>query len=63
MLNVTVTQPKAAGYLTVYPHGSPLPHTSNVNFVAGETIPNMVITGVGPDGDVSVFNGSSAASR
>ena len=61
MLNVTVTQPKAAGYLTVYPHGSPLPHTSNVNFVAGETIPNMVITGVGPDGDVSVFDGSSGS--
>ncbi|MCO1596190.1 right-handed parallel beta-helix repeat-containing protein [Micromonospora sp. RHAY321] len=41
VLNVTVTQPSTAGFLTVYPDGAPLPTSSNVNFVANETVPNL----------------------
>jgi large repetitive protein len=59
VLNVTVTQPKAAGYLTVYPDGqSPQPVTSNLNFSAGQTVPNLVIAPVGADGKVAIYNGS-----
>src|SRR5262245_10289318 len=43
VLNVTVTQPKAGGYVTVYPDGTPRPATSNLNFLAGQTIPNLVV--------------------
>ncbi len=60
VLNVTVTQPKAAGYLTVYPDGVARPVTSNLNFSPGETIPNLVIAPVGADGRVDVYNGSGA---
>jgi len=56
VLNATVTQPSAAGYLTVYPAGSTRPGTSTLNFLAGQTIANLVIVPVGNGGDISVFN-------
>ena len=51
-LNVTVTEPDAAGYLTVWPCGSPPPTASNLNFTAGETIANLVVSGVSSVGEV-----------
>jgi hypothetical protein len=51
---VTVTQPDAAGYLTVWPTGLPRPTVSNLNFVPGQTVANMVTVGVGTGGKVSV---------
>ena len=33
-MNVTVTEPTTAGYITVYPHGKVQPTASNLNFVA-----------------------------
>ena len=48
--------PTAAGYVTVYPSGSTRPAASNLNFTAGQTIPNLVIAKVGTDGKVSLFN-------
>ena len=55
-LNVTVTEPTAAGYLTVWPAGRNRPLASNLNFVAGQTIPNAVSTGVNADGDIEIYN-------
>jgi hypothetical protein len=43
VMNVTVTQPRRGGYLTVYPDGVARPNASNLNFSAGETVPNLVI--------------------
>ncbi|MFG2983046.1 PKD domain-containing protein [Streptomyces sp. NPDC048258] len=59
-LNVTVTNPKEAGHLTVFPSGQAAPSTSSVNFTAGLTIANSVIVPVGPDGKISVRNGAWA---
>ncbi|MCX5150602.1 PKD domain-containing protein [Streptomyces sp. NBC_00320] len=56
-LNVTVTNPKSDGHLTVYPSGQQAPTASNVNFTTGQTIANSVIVPVGPDGKISVRNG------
>jgi hypothetical protein len=56
VLNVTVTGPTAAGYVTVYPDGGSRPTTSNLNFTAGETVPNLVVAPVGADGKVDFFN-------
>ena len=58
MLNVTATAPSASGHLTVYPDGASVPSTSNLNFSAGETVPNLVIATVGSDGKVDFYNGS-----
>ena len=58
VLNVTVTRPTKAGYLTVYPSGTARPTASSLNFAAGQTVPNMVLAAVGPDGIVDIANGS-----
>jgi hypothetical protein len=39
--------PQRSGHLTVYPTGSTAPLASNVNFSAGEVVPNRVIVPVG----------------
>jgi hypothetical protein len=56
VVNVTVTRPTAAGYLTVWPKGVSRPTPSNLNFVPGQDVPNLVTVGVGTDGKVSAFN-------
>lgn len=55
--NVTVTQPQQNGYLTAYPTGQPRPGTSSLNFVAGQTVPNLVTTQAG-NGNVTFYNAS-----
>jgi len=56
ILNVTVTQPTAPGYITAWPTGSARPIASNLNFMAGDTVPNLVIVKVGDQGKVSLYN-------
>jgi hypothetical protein len=56
VLNVTVVNPIAAGYVTAYPAGGTQPFASNIDFVAGEVVPNLVEVGVGALGDVSLFS-------
>lgn len=53
-LNVTVTDPAGDGFLTVWPCGEAKPLASNVNYSAGQTIPNAVVSGVGSGGRVCV---------
>jgi hypothetical protein len=60
-LNVTVTGPTSAGFLTVYPAGSKRPDASNLNFAPGQTVPNMVIAKVGANGSVRLFNSHGAS--
>ncbi len=59
-LNVTVTNPKEAGHLTVFPSGQQAPTTSNLNFTAGQTVANSVIVPVGSDGRINIRNGAWA---
>ena len=56
VMNVTATQPTAASYLTVWPGDTSVPNASNLNFVAGQTVPNLVVVQVADDGFVSLFN-------
>ncbi|MBP0449736.1 hypothetical protein J5Y04_09245 [Kitasatospora sp. RG8] len=56
-MNVTVTDPTGGGHLTVYPHGGAAPDSSNINWTAGQTIPNLVTVPV-KDGKVSFYNAS-----
>jgi hypothetical protein len=56
VLNVTATGPTSNGYLTVWPTGVSRPTASNVNFVGGQTVPNLVFARVGDDGKVSIYN-------
>jgi len=56
VLNVTATSPTASGFVTVYPTGTQRPNASNLNFVTAQTTPNLVITKVGANGQVALFN-------
>ncbi len=58
VLNVTVTSPQAAGALTVLSDGQPLPGTSNLNFVAGQTVSSLVVVAPVIDGSIDFYNGS-----
>jgi len=60
-INVTVTNTTASSYLTVYPAGVALPAASNLNWVAGETVPNLVHVPLGTGGQVTVFNFAGSA--
>ena len=59
VLNVTATGPAAAGYLTVYPCTETVPGASTVNYVAGDTVPNLAIAALDALGDVCVFTQSA----
>ena len=56
VLNVTAINPSAGGFVTVYPNGVTRPEASNLNFVAGDVVPNLVIVGIGSQGKVNLFN-------
>ena len=60
-LNVTVTEPTEAGFVTAYPTGATRPVASNLNFVAGQTVPNAVAVKVGSGGRVSIFNSAGTS--
>ena len=55
-LNVTATEGTFYSYLTVYPSGASRPNASDLNFVPGQDVANIVIVKVGADGNVSVYN-------
>jgi len=52
IVNVTVAAPEAPGFLTVFPCGTAPPVVSNLNYVAGQTIPNLVAVKLSGDGRV-----------
>ena len=57
VLNVTAADsPGPDSYLTVYPTGTSRPLASNLNFVAGQTVPNLVIAKIGSGGKVTIYN-------
>jgi peptidoglycan hydrolase-like protein with peptidoglycan-binding domain len=60
-LNVTAVNPSAAGFLTVWPAGAAQPLASNLNVVPGQTVPNVVLVGLGTGGAVSIAVSSGLA--
>jgi len=55
-LNITVVNPTASGFLTVWPCGITRPLASNLNFVAGQVVANNVVAPIGNEGSVCVFS-------
>jgi hypothetical protein len=50
VLNLTVTNTTGYGAVLAYPDGIAAPNTSNLNYAAGQTVPNLAIVPVGADG-------------
>ena len=59
LMNLTVMSPSTAGHVTVYPCGTTRPNASNVNFVAGQTVSNTVVTSTGTGGAVCVYTAAT----
>jgi hypothetical protein len=58
-LNITVADPAAAGFVTVYPCGEAKPNASTVNFRAGQTVANLTLSKLGTDGRICVISDQS----
>jgi hypothetical protein len=58
-LNVTVTEPDGAGFVTAYPCDRDRPTASNLNFVAGQTVPNLVTVRLSASGTLCLFTSAT----
>ena len=56
VLNVTSTNASAPSFITVWPSDATQPLASNLNPVPGRNIPNQVLSRIGADGAVNIFN-------
>ncbi|MCB1001278.1 MAG: fibronectin type III domain-containing protein [Acidimicrobiales bacterium] len=54
-LDIAVTSPEGAGFITVFPCGEERPWASTLNFVGGELASNSAIAKIGTDGAVCVY--------
>ncbi|MFN3257699.1 MAG: hypothetical protein ACE37B_18610 [Ilumatobacter sp.] len=59
VLNVTAIRPERRGYLTVWPCDSDQPTASSLNFGAGETVGNNVISKISGTGEVCIFTSAA----
>jgi SpoIID/LytB domain protein len=59
VLNVTVDQPAAAGYVTAFPCGAAVPLASNLDYVAGQVAANIVTVPIGSGGRVCLYTYAS----
>ncbi|MGZ3716297.1 MAG: hypothetical protein ACXVA4_12830, partial [Ktedonobacterales bacterium] len=50
-----------SGHLRLYPQGAPLPNTSSINYVAGQTVANGVTVGLSSTGKISIFVSNGGA--
>ena len=57
VLNITVTDTTAASYLTLWPDGTGQPLASDLNWVAGDTLPNLIVVKLGANGSIDFYNG------
>lgn len=61
VLNVTaIDHAGFDSYMTVFPTGANRPLAANLNYVHGQTIPNLVVVRVGTNGKVSIYNNQGA---
>ncbi len=61
VLDVTAVNESTAGAFIVYPAGSAVPLASNLNWVAHETVANLVMVGLGAGGAITIHNPAGTA--
>jgi hypothetical protein len=59
--NLTATNTTSWGFLSAWPAGAPQPASSNLNFLGGQTVPNLVMLKLGAGGQLSIANGPGSA--
>jgi hypothetical protein len=60
VVNITVTEASAPGFVTVYPCGTALPVASTLNYVPGTTVANLAIATTSFDGKVCIYTQTAA---
>jgi hypothetical protein len=60
VVNVTVTDTSQSSYLTAWPAGATLPVASDLNWVAGDTVPNMAVVAIGTSGSIDLYNNAGS---
>lgn len=61
VVNITMVDPAAAGFATVWPTGSPQPNVSSLNAnLTGQNVANLVTVPLGADGFISVYTSTGA---
>ncbi|GAC1513731.1 MAG: hypothetical protein NVS1B16_06190 [Pseudarthrobacter sp.] len=63
VFNLTVANPQSNGFITAYASGTVRPDAANLNFNAGQIVPNLVTVPVGADGKVNLHNCSAGTSE
>jgi hypothetical protein len=58
-VNLTATSATSSGVITAYASGTSQPGTSNLNYVAGQTVSNLAMVPLGTDGRLTLTNTSS----
>jgi hypothetical protein len=58
--NLTVANPTAFSYLTAWPPDAPRPTASDLNFMPGQTVPNLVVVKIGAGGKINFYNFAGA---
>jgi hypothetical protein len=61
VLNVTEVNATAPSFFTVYPTGDTSSNFSNLNFVPGPALPNLVVVPITSGGSVSIYNWAGTA--
>jgi hypothetical protein len=59
--NLTATNTTSWGFLSAWPAGAKKPASSNLNFLGGQTVPNLVMLKLGTRGQLSIANGPGSA--
>ena len=59
--NLTATNTTSWGFLSPWPPGATKPTSSNLNFLGGQTVPNLVMLKLGAGGQLSIANGPGSA--
>ena len=55
MINLTVVRPEAPGHATVWPCDAKQPTASNLNYSAGQVVPNSVLAKLDPQGRICIY--------
>jgi hypothetical protein len=58
--NVTVTDTTGSSYLTAWPDLATRPTASDLNWVSGQTVPNLVVVALGANGKLDIFNAAGS---
>ena len=58
--NATVIFPNAGGFVTIYPDGQARPPVSNLNFAAGQVVPNAFTVGLDAQGEFRLYTTAGA---